>query len=108
MKAAHFLREQKQTQSKQRDEEQQEKQQKTTDEERDEEQQEKQQKTTDEKQQEKKQKTTDEERDEEQQEKLIANKHAYVSEGHVLFAVDSYREYGALSGRKLDELGSVS
>ncbi len=37
-------------------------------------------------------------------EKLIANKHAYVSQGHVLFAVDSYKDYGALSGRKLDDL----
>lgn len=37
-------------------------------------------------------------------EKLIANGHAYVSQGHVLFAVDSYKEYGQLSGRKLDEL----
>ena len=37
-------------------------------------------------------------------EKLIANKHAYVSEGHALFAVDSYQDYGALSGRKLDDL----
>ncbi len=37
-------------------------------------------------------------------EKLIANGNAYVSQGHVLFAVDSYKEYGALSGRKLDEL----
>lgn len=37
-------------------------------------------------------------------EKLIANKHAYLSQGHVLFAVDSYKDYGALSGRKLDDL----
>ncbi len=37
-------------------------------------------------------------------EKLIENKHAYVAEGNVLFAVDSYKEYGQLSGRKLDEL----
>jgi cysteinyl-tRNA synthetase len=37
-------------------------------------------------------------------EKLIANGHAYVSQGHALFAVDSYKDYGALSGRKLDEL----
>jgi cysteinyl-tRNA synthetase len=35
---------------------------------------------------------------------LITNQHAYVSQGHVLFAVDSYKDYGALSGRKLDEL----
>ena len=37
-------------------------------------------------------------------EKLIASKHAYAIDGHVLFAVDSYREYGALSGRRLDDL----
>jgi len=37
-------------------------------------------------------------------EKLIANKHAYAAQGHVLFAVDSYKEYGQLSGRKLDDL----
>lgn len=37
-------------------------------------------------------------------EKLISSGHAYVSEGHALFAVDSYKEYGQLSGRKLDEL----
>jgi cysteinyl-tRNA synthetase len=37
-------------------------------------------------------------------EKLIKNGNAYVSQGHVLFAVNSYKDYGALSGRKLDEL----
>ncbi len=37
-------------------------------------------------------------------EKLIAGNHAYVSEGHVLFAVNSYDKYGQLSGRKLDDL----
>ena len=37
-------------------------------------------------------------------EKLIANGNAYVSQGHALFAVNSYKEYGALSGRKLDDL----
>ncbi len=37
-------------------------------------------------------------------EKLIAGGHAYAAEGHVLFSVGSYGEYGALSGRKLDEL----
>ena len=37
-------------------------------------------------------------------EKLIAGGHAYESAGHVLFAVASYKEYGALSGRKLEEL----
>lgn len=37
-------------------------------------------------------------------EKLIAGGYAYVAEDHVLFAVDKYKDYGALSGRKLDEL----
>jgi cysteinyl-tRNA synthetase len=37
-------------------------------------------------------------------EKLIAHGNAYVSQGHALFAVDSYKNYGELSGRKLDEL----
>jgi cysteinyl-tRNA synthetase len=37
-------------------------------------------------------------------ENLIKNGNAYVAQGHVLFAVNSYKEYGALSGRKLDEL----
>jgi len=37
-------------------------------------------------------------------EKLIANGNAYVSQDHVLFAVDSYKDYGQLSGRKLDDL----
>lgn len=37
-------------------------------------------------------------------EKLIAGGHAYLSQGHVLFAVNSYVDYGQLSGRKLDEL----
>lgn len=37
-------------------------------------------------------------------EKLIANNHAYESQGHVLFAVNSYSDYGKLSGRKLDDL----
>ncbi|MCE2927880.1 MAG: cysteine--tRNA ligase [Rickettsiales bacterium] len=35
---------------------------------------------------------------------LISEGHAYVADGHVLFAVDSYKDYGALSGRKLEEL----
>jgi cysteinyl-tRNA synthetase len=35
---------------------------------------------------------------------LIARGHAYEAEGHVLFAVDSYPEYGALSGRSLDDM----
>ncbi|MCF7700165.1 cysteine--tRNA ligase [Loktanella sp. M215] len=35
---------------------------------------------------------------------LIAHGNAYEAEGHVLFAVDSYEEYGALSGRSLDDM----
>ncbi len=35
---------------------------------------------------------------------LIASGHAYVAEGHVLFAVASDRSYGQLSGRSQDEL----
>lgn len=37
-------------------------------------------------------------------ERLIAGGHAYVAEGHVLFSVESYREYGALSGRSVDDM----
>jgi len=37
-------------------------------------------------------------------EKLIAKGHAYEAEGHVLFAVSSMPEYGALSRRSLDEM----
>ncbi|MDK3072494.1 cysteine--tRNA ligase [Sedimentitalea sp. JM2-8] len=38
-------------------------------------------------------------------EDLIARGHAYAAEGHVLFAVDSWREhYGALSGRSVDDM----
>ncbi len=37
-------------------------------------------------------------------EALIERKHAYVAEGHVLFDVSSYPDYGALSGRSLDEM----
>ena len=37
-------------------------------------------------------------------ERLIAAGHAYAAEGHVLFAVDSYAEYGRLSRRPLDEM----
>ena len=37
-------------------------------------------------------------------ERLIASGHAYPAEGHVLFSVASYAEYGALSGRSPDEL----
>ncbi|MDG1067038.1 MAG: cysteine--tRNA ligase, partial [Sulfitobacter sp.] len=35
---------------------------------------------------------------------LIAKDHAYAAEGHVLFAVDSYKQYGALSGRSVDDM----
>ncbi|NOR32102.1 MAG: cysteine--tRNA ligase [Sulfitobacter sp.] len=35
---------------------------------------------------------------------LIASGHAYAAEGHVLFAVESYKEYGALSGRSIDDM----
>ncbi|UXX82099.1 cysteine--tRNA ligase [Roseovarius pelagicus] len=37
-------------------------------------------------------------------EDLIAKSHAYEAEGHVLFAVESYTEYGALSGRTVDDM----
>lgn len=35
---------------------------------------------------------------------LIARGNAYAAEGHVLFAVDSYDAYGALSGRSVDDM----
>ena len=37
-------------------------------------------------------------------ERLIAAGHAYAAEGHVLFAVDSFPEYGRLSRRSTEEL----
>lgn len=37
-------------------------------------------------------------------ERLIANGHAYAAEGHVLFDVASYPEYGHLSGRSTDDM----
>ncbi len=37
-------------------------------------------------------------------EELIAGNHAYEAEGHVLFAVESYRDYGKLSGRSIDDM----
>ncbi|TDE40695.1 cysteine--tRNA ligase [Antarcticimicrobium sediminis] len=37
-------------------------------------------------------------------EELIAGGHAYAAEGHVLFAVESYKTYGALSGRAVDDM----
>ena len=36
--------------------------------------------------------------------KLIVNNHAYVSNGHVLFDVNSFKDYGKLSHRNLEEL----
>ena len=35
---------------------------------------------------------------------LIARGHAYPADGHVLFAVDSYAAYGALSGRSVEDM----
>lgn len=35
--------------------------------------------------------------------RLIENEHAYVSEGNVYFDVESFREYGKLSNRRLEE-----
>ena len=37
-------------------------------------------------------------------EELIAKGHAYAAEGHVLFSVKSYPEYGRLSGRSVDDM----
>ncbi|NVK05937.1 MAG: cysteine--tRNA ligase, partial [Marivivens sp.] len=37
-------------------------------------------------------------------EDLIAKGHAYEKEGHVLFRVRSYENYGALSGRSVDDM----
>ncbi|NII10222.1 cysteine--tRNA ligase [Oleiagrimonas sp. C23AA] len=37
-------------------------------------------------------------------ERLIASGHAYAAEGHVLFDVGSYADYGKLSGRSVDEM----
>ncbi len=37
-------------------------------------------------------------------EKLIKKNHAYVSENHVLFDVNSFEDYGKLSNRTLDEM----
>ncbi|MDV6330574.1 cysteine--tRNA ligase [Asticcacaulis sp. 201] len=35
---------------------------------------------------------------------IMDNGHAYAAEGHVLFDVESYRAYGALSNRSLDDM----
>ena len=37
-------------------------------------------------------------------EALLAKKHAYEAEGHILFDVASYPDYGRLSGRSIDEM----
>ena len=37
-------------------------------------------------------------------EELIRRGHAYEADGHVLFSVESYAEYGALSGRSVDDM----
>jgi cysteinyl-tRNA synthetase len=37
-------------------------------------------------------------------ERLVAGDHAYAADGHVLFAVASFDQYGALSGHSTDEL----
>ena len=37
-------------------------------------------------------------------EKLIVSEHAYAAEGHVLFSVASYADYGKLSRRPMDEM----
>lgn len=37
-------------------------------------------------------------------EDLISRGHAYAAEGHVLFSVESYKQYGALSGRSVDDM----
>ncbi|MEO0485057.1 MAG: cysteine--tRNA ligase [Pseudomonadota bacterium] len=37
-------------------------------------------------------------------EDLVARGHAYAAEGHVLFSVDSYRDYGTLSGRSVKDM----
>ncbi|WP_417270563.1 cysteine--tRNA ligase [Celeribacter sp.] len=35
---------------------------------------------------------------------LVESGHAYAAEGHVLFAVESYKDYGKLSGRSIDDM----
>ncbi|NIY78620.1 cysteine--tRNA ligase [Celeribacter sp. HF31] len=35
---------------------------------------------------------------------LIESGHAYAAEGHVLFSVESYKDYGKLSGRSIDDM----
>jgi cysteinyl-tRNA synthetase len=36
--------------------------------------------------------------------RLVENGHAYKAEGHVLFSVESFPDYGSLSGRDIDEM----
>ncbi len=36
--------------------------------------------------------------------KLVADGHAYEAEGHVLFSVESFPDYGRLSGRSVDDM----
>ena len=40
-------------------------------------------------------------------ERLIEKGHAYESEGHVLFAVESMEDYGKLSKRSLDDMLAI-
>lgn len=35
---------------------------------------------------------------------LIEKEHAYAAEGHVLFSVESYKDYGKLSNRKIEDM----
>ncbi|RDC73444.1 cysteine--tRNA ligase [Rhodovulum sp. 12E13] len=37
-------------------------------------------------------------------ERLVARGHAYAADGHVLFSVESFSDYGALSGRSVDDM----
>jgi len=37
-------------------------------------------------------------------ERLVSNNAAYAAEGHVLFSIENFSEYGQLSGRPLDEM----
>jgi cysteinyl-tRNA synthetase len=37
-------------------------------------------------------------------ERLVASGHAYAAEGHVLFAIETFADYGRLSGRPIEEM----
>ena len=37
-------------------------------------------------------------------ERLVKSRHAYEAEGHVLFSVESFEDYGSLSGRNVNEM----